>query len=72
MTVFLKNEKRTYFAGCKGYKELKDEVTKAFLVNDIMKLSSNEQTSYLESFHNILLYFAPKHTHFHFLSMVAR
>ena len=46
--------------------------TTPLLVNDIAKLSPSEQTSHLESYHNIVLHFAPKQTHFHFQAMTAR
>ena len=60
------------FLGDKGYKELKAILTRTQLVNDIAKLSPLEQTSALESFHNVVIRFAPKSSHFFYLSMKAR
>ncbi|XP_065054534.1 uncharacterized protein LOC135683252 [Rhopilema esculentum] len=65
-------EREWLIKGKAAYKELKDKLTKTQLLNDIAKLSPVEQTSHLESFHNIVLHFAPKHTHFHFQAMTAR
>ncbi|XP_065068372.1 uncharacterized protein LOC135693741, partial [Rhopilema esculentum] len=58
--------------GSKGYKELVATLNKTKLVNDITRLSPLEQTSALESFHNVIIRFAPKNTHFFYLAMKAR
>uniref|UniRef100_A0A8W8KQ08 Uncharacterized protein n=1 Tax=Magallana gigas TaxID=29159 RepID=A0A8W8KQ08_MAGGI len=42
------------------------------LVNDIKKLSPAEQTSALESYHNVVCHFAPKSLHFFYAPMNAR
>lgn len=47
-------------------------VKSKFLLNDITKLSYGKQTFNLESFHHVILLFAPKHTHFFYEAMQAR
>ncbi|CAC5426654.1 unnamed protein product [Mytilus coruscus] len=46
------------------YKELEKVIWGRMLLKDTKKLSLAEQTSWLESFHNIVCYLAPKSTHF--------
>ena len=60
------------FLGSKGYKELKAVLCKKQLLNDMKKMSPLQQTSALESYHNIVIQFAPKSTHFSYLVMKAR
>ncbi|CAG2238342.1 unnamed protein product [Mytilus edulis] len=57
--------------GSPAYIELEKVICGRMLLKDIKKLSPAEQTSGLESFHNIVCYFAPKSTHFS-LQMRAR
>ncbi|CAG2211670.1 unnamed protein product [Mytilus edulis] len=57
--------------GSPAYIELEKVISGRMLLKDIKKLSPAEQTSGLESFHNIVCYFAPKSTHFS-LQMRAR
>ncbi|XP_021351639.1 uncharacterized protein LOC110449235 [Mizuhopecten yessoensis] len=47
-------------------------VCRKLLVKDIGKLSPAQQTSCLESFHNVVNYFAPKASHFFYNQMKAR
>ena len=42
------------------------------LVNDVKKLSPTEQTSSLESFHNVVCHFAAKAVHYMYAQMEAR
>ena len=57
--------------GYKPYAELEKVVKGRLLVNDIEKLSPLEQTSSLESFHNIVCQFAPKSVHYFYSQMEA-
>ncbi|KAI4796401.1 hypothetical protein KUCAC02_027781 [Chaenocephalus aceratus] len=58
--------------GSKPYKELELIVKSKLLLKDIARLSPAEQTSSLESFHKVILFFAPKSVHFPFTTMAAR
>lgn len=60
------------FSGCKPYAELEKVVKGRMLVKDVMKLSPSEQTSSLESFHNIVCLFASKSVHYFYNQMEAR
>ena len=60
------------FAGSKAHKELELLVKAKLLLKDIPSLAPYEQTSALESFHNICCYFAPKSVHFFYANMQAR
>ncbi|XP_052084466.1 uncharacterized protein LOC127721708 [Mytilus californianus] len=57
--------------GSPAYVELEKVICGRMLLKDIKKLSPAEQTSGLESFHNIVCYFAPKSTHFFYWQMRA-
>ncbi|XP_076112428.1 uncharacterized protein LOC143080460 [Mytilus galloprovincialis] len=58
--------------GSPAYIEFEKVICGRMLLKDIKKLSPAEQTSGLESFHNIVCYFAPKSTHFFYWQMRAR
>ncbi|XP_071148281.1 uncharacterized protein [Mytilus edulis] len=58
--------------GSPAYIELEKVICGRMLLKDIKKLSPAEQTSGMESFHNIVCYFAPKSTHFFYWQMRAR
>ena len=49
-----------------------DLLTSTRLIKDIENLSSLEQTSALEAYHNVVTHFAPKNTHFFYQPMTAR
>lgn len=58
--------------GSKALGEVKKIVHSKLLLKDIGKLSPAEQTSSLESYHNIVNFFAPKSTHYFYNQMKAR
>lgn len=60
------------FQGSKAHKEITRIITNKILVKDIAKLSETEQTALLEVYHKVVIQFAPKHTHYFYLSMKAR
>lgn len=60
------------FSGSDPYKALENIILSTTLVKDIGKLSGGAQTAALESYHSLLLLFAPKHTSFSYLGMVTR
>lgn len=60
------------FSGCKAHKELELIVNGKMLMKDIGKLSPAEQTSSLESFHKVVIFFASKSVHYPFATMEAR
>jgi len=62
----------TLYTGSKPHKELELIVKGKILVKDIGKLSNGEQTSSVEAFHKIVIFFAPKSVHFGFAAMEAR
>ncbi|XP_034078893.1 uncharacterized protein LOC117550588 [Gymnodraco acuticeps] len=67
------NDERDWLIkGSKPYKELELIVKSKLLLKDIARLSPAEQTSSLESFHKVILFFAPKSVHFPFTTMAAR
>jgi len=59
-------------AGSKAHKELEIIVTNKLLCRDIKKLAHSGQTSALESFHKIVIFFAPKSVHYFYAAMEAR
>ncbi|XP_063049229.1 uncharacterized protein LOC134443296 [Engraulis encrasicolus] len=59
-------------AGTQAFYELDKMASKTRLLNDIAKLSPHHQTSALESFHSVILQFAPKSVVFPFLGMLCR
>ncbi|XP_063073829.1 uncharacterized protein LOC134464290, partial [Engraulis encrasicolus] len=59
-------------AGTQAFYELEKMAMKTRLLNDIAKLSPHHQTSSLESFHSVILQFAPKSVVFPFLGMLCR
>lgn len=60
------------FAGYKPYAAMEKIVNGKLLVNDIKKLSPDEQTSSLESFHNIVCNYTSKAVHYFHPQMEAR
>lgn len=61
-----------YFSGFKPYAEVEKVVKGRLLINDVKKLSPTEQTSSLESFHNVVCLFASKAVHYFYAQMEAR
>ena len=51
---------------------LEEVVTRKQLLKDVAMISPAEQTSALEAFHRLIMYFAPKNTHYFFPVMNAR
>ncbi|KAK5913274.1 hypothetical protein CgunFtcFv8_007820 [Champsocephalus gunnari] len=73
MVHWNKNDERDWLIkGSTPYKELELIVKSKLLLKDIARLSPAEQTSSLESFHKVILFFAPKSVHFPFTTMAAR
>lgn len=58
--------------GSLAFLEMEKVVKGKLLVNEIQMLSPAEQTSALESFHNVVLHFAQKALHFFYAPMKAR
>ncbi|XP_074649011.1 uncharacterized protein LOC141904327 [Tubulanus polymorphus] len=58
--------------GSACHKLLKDIVLKRNLLADIGEVAPSSQTSALESYHKIVIYFAPKSMHFFYDSMLSR
>ncbi|XP_014675744.1 PREDICTED: uncharacterized protein LOC106815750 [Priapulus caudatus] len=58
--------------GSRAHNILTNIVTANILKRDIPKLAPEEQTSSLESYHNVVIRFAPKSVHFHYSAMKAR
>lgn len=58
--------------GSLAFLEMEKVVKGKLLVNDIKKLAPAEQTSALESYHNVVCHFAPKALHFFYAPMKAR
>lgn len=52
--------------------KLLDILQKTTLLKDVQKLSPYQQTSSVESFHKILIHFAPKMFHFGYKGMMSR
>ncbi|XP_033756770.1 uncharacterized protein LOC117339337 [Pecten maximus] len=65
-------ERNWFKPGSKALGEVEKIVHNKLLLKDIGKLSPGEQTSSLESFHNIVNFFAPKSTHYFYNQMKAR
>ena len=60
------------FIGTKACERFCVEMLKGTLLKDIAKISPRQQTSSLESFHSLILRFAPKNVVFPFLGMLCR
>ena len=65
-------DRRWIQEGSKPHKELIAIVEGKALLRDIGQLSPAEQTSSLEAFHKVIIFFAPKSVHFTFHAMKAR
>ena len=61
-----------FISGSKTHAVLEAVVTRKQLLKDVAMISPAEQTSPLEAFHRLILYFAPKNTHYFFPVMNAR
>ena len=61
-----------YFSGFKPNAEVEKVVKGRLLLNDVKTLSPTEQTSSLESFHNVVCHFASKAVHYFYAQMEAR
>ena len=61
-----------FLTDSKAHKELNRVVASTSLLKDIGKLSSLEQTSGLEAYHKVVIYFAPKSAHFSYNTMKGR
>jgi hypothetical protein len=62
----------SYYTDTKASEKIIEAVTNKRLCNNIVKLSTYHQTSYLESFHSLINHFAPKQYAFSYKSMLAR
>lgn len=58
--------------GSPAHQKVKAIILNKALLRDMPKLSTSAQTFAAESFHSTIIQFAPKATHFHYSSMVAR
>ncbi len=58
--------------GSKPYKELELIWNAKSLLKDIGKMSPGEQTSGLEAYHKVVIFFASKSVHYPFATMEAR
>ena len=58
--------------GTAACESLRDVLYKTRFLNDIQKLSPNQQTSSLEGFHSLIIRFAPKHTAYNYKGMLTR
>ena len=61
-----------FVTGSKVFKELDTVISSKYLLKDIPKLSSSDQTSLVEVLHKVDIYFTPKHTQFLYQGMRAR
>ena len=68
----LPNDYEYMVRGSAPYKALQGIVTDTCLLRDIKKLSPSGQTSSLESYHNIVTFFAPKKLHYFYAAMEGR
>ncbi|XP_059404902.1 uncharacterized protein LOC132140098 isoform X1 [Carassius carassius] len=59
-------------AGTQAFYKLEKVMTNKQILNEVTKLSPHQQTSYFESFHSVILRFAPKNVVFPFLGMLCR
>lgn len=59
-------------AGTPAFYNLEKDLTKKTVLKDIAKLSPHYQTSSLESFHSVILRFAPKNVVYPYLGMLCR
>ncbi|XP_077102145.1 uncharacterized protein LOC143753562 isoform X5 [Siphateles boraxobius] len=59
-------------AGTQAFYKLQKVMTNTRILRDVTKLSPHHQTSSLESFHSVVLRFAPKNVVFPFLGMLCR
>ena len=58
--------------GSKAYEKLSDIILSSHLLDDINRLSPNQQTSSLESYHSVVNHFAPKLLAFSYIGMHCR
>lgn len=61
-----------FIIGTHSYQKMAAIIMPPHLLRDIPQLSPKEQTSSLESFHGVLIHFAPKSTKFSYEGMLAR
>ena len=61
-----------WLSGTKAFEKISEELTKTRLKNDVKKMSHIEQTSAIEAFHSVLLYWAPKMLAYSYAGMVCR
>src|SRR4029434_8028661 len=61
-----------FFTGTPAFCRLEKVMTNKRVLKDVGKLSPHYQTSSLESFHSVILRFAPKNVVFPFLGMLCR
>ena len=66
------NDSAWLVSGSRAHKGLQLLVNNKIFLKDIAKLSPSGQTSSLEAYHSVLLFFAPKMVHFFFPAMKAR
>lgn len=61
-----------WLSGTKAFEKISEELTKTRLKNDVKKMSHIEQTSAIEAFHSVLLYWCPKMLAYSYAGMVCR
>lgn len=66
------DRKKWFKPGSVALKKVKKMILNKRILEDVYKLSSNHQSSALESFHNLILHFAPKKINFPFTGMLCR
>ncbi|XP_073731245.1 uncharacterized protein [Misgurnus anguillicaudatus] len=67
-----RNKSKRLSAGTPALYNLQKELTKKTVLKDTAKLSPHYQTSSLESFHSVILLFAPKNVVYSYLGMLCR
>ncbi|XP_050028802.2 uncharacterized protein [Dermacentor andersoni] len=66
------SKKKWLIEGSRAHEKIKSIILNKALLKDIPKLSTSVQTFAVEAYHSTIIRFAPKATHFHYQSMVAR
>ena len=66
------NDRDWIVFGSRAHKSLQLLLNNKVFLKDIGKLSPSGQTSSVEAYHSVVIYFAPKMTHYFYLTMKAR
>ena len=66
------NDRDWIVFGSRAHKSLQLLLNNKVFLKDIGKLSPSGQTSFVEAYHSVVIYFAPKMTHYFYLTMKAR